>query len=246
MRWSLWMFQNRDLGSEVASKIPIPMWALCGCGLLMVAGMTTRNAQRVTRAAVNTGSQYDRIALYAPKWCRKLATCILRLEGKKEALAPQPGRDSRGKRVHFDALRASVIMAVSASVIAFASGQGLPVSTTYVTFAAVVATGMADRAMSRGDADRKVGRAIWVVFCWFAGALLAMVSSAAVAFVIFKAHKLGVGIGGLLLVVGGNIFVRRRIKKRADVHEKRFHEEAGDLVRREEQLDHGELPLKGS
>ena len=44
----------------------IPHWWLFGCGLLMVMGMTTKSAQRVTRAAVNTGSQYDHIALYAP------------------------------------------------------------------------------------------------------------------------------------------------------------------------------------
>ncbi len=239
----LWLLLNADQATEVASKVSIPLWALFGCGLLMVVGMSTRNAQRVTRAAVNTGSQYDHIALYAPQWCRAAARWILRKQGKDTRVdfAPDPARDEHGKRLHFDPLRASVIMAVSASVIAFASGQGLPVSTTYVTFAAVVATGMADRTMSRGDADRKIGRAIWVVFCWFGGALLAMIASAAVAFVILK-----LGLVGLIVCLGANLFIRFRVGRRSERHERIFHQEAGVMVQEKERLDRGELPLDES
>ena len=52
------------------------------------------------------------------------------------------------EKIHFDTLRASVINGVSASVIAFASGQGLPLSTTYVAFAAVLGTGLSDRVFA--------------------------------------------------------------------------------------------------
>ena len=218
---ALWLWQHREATTGVASKIPIPMWALFGCGLLMVLGMMSRNAQRVTRAAVNTGSQYDHIALYAPKWCRKLARMMLPKHTVVPALAPEPRRDEHQKRVHFDALRASVIMAVSASVIAFASGSGLPVSTTYVTFAAVVSTGIGDRVMTRGDSDRKVGRAIWVVFSWFAGALLAMVAAALVASILVNFKLVG-----LVLVVVANIAIILIVKRRSAKHEIRNHIEA--------------------
>ena len=237
---AIWLIRNADQATEVATKVPIPVWALFGCGVLMVTGMFTQNAQRVTRAAVNTGSQYDHIALYAPGWCRAMAARLLRWEGKREELAPAPSRDEHGKRVHFDPLRASVIMAVSASVIAFASGQGLPVSTTYVTFAAVVTTGMADHTMSRGDADRKVGRAIWVFFSWFAAAALAMVASAGVALVIVH-----LGATGLVISLGANFTIRSVVKRRSDRHEQRYHQEAGVVVHEEERLDRGELPLDG-
>ena len=236
---ALWLVRHAEQTTDMASNIPIPYWALAGCGVLMVVGMSTRNAQRVTRAAVNTGSQFDHIALYAPRWCRAIAVWLLRRqERKRDDLAPEPTRDEAGKRVHFDPLRASVIMAVSASVIAFASGRGLPVSTTYVTFAAVVSTGMADRTMSRGDADRKVGRTIWVVFCWFAGALLAMTASAGVAFVIVK-----LGVAGLVLCLLVNLTIRHLVARRSDRHEEIYHQEAGVIVLNEERIDRGELPL---
>ncbi len=236
---ALWLWQHQGETTAMASKVPIPMWALFGCGLLMVLGMMSRDAQRVTRAAVNTGSQYDHIALYAPKWCRALARIILRQNGEVKALAPEPRRDEHQKRVHFDALRASVIMAVSASVIAFASGNGFPVSTTYVTFAAVVSTGVADRVMTRGDSDRKIGRAIWVVFSWFAGALLAMFASMLVAAALVK-----LSLFGLALVVLANLGLRHFVKRRSAQHEERNHIEATKAADAQElaerELDEGD------
>ncbi|MGA0334527.1 MAG: inorganic phosphate transporter, partial [Kiritimatiellia bacterium] len=133
-------------------------------------------------------------------------------------LAPPPQRDDDGKRMHFDPLRASVIMSVSASVIALASSSGIPVSTTYVTFACVIATGMADGVMSRGDADRKIGRAIWTVFSWFAGALIAMLAAGAVAAVIYK-----FGYFGLFIGLGGNFLLRILVSRRSAEHEMTFH-----------------------
>jgi len=234
---SLWLWRNADKTAAVASKIPISHWWLFGCGFLMVLGMMSRNAQRVTRAAVNTGSQYDHIALYAPKWCRRLARLMVRKPQPELELAPEPARDEEGKRIHFDPLRASVIMAVSASVIAFASGRGLPVSTTYVTFAAVVATGMADRAMTRGDYDRKIGRAIWVVFSWFAAAFLAMSASAVVAFTIVK-----LGLAGLILALVANLVLRLWIARQSDRHEKTYHQEIGARVNEEDLRAKGLMP----
>ncbi len=235
---ALWLWQHADTATSVATKVAIPQWALFCCGLLMVVGMSTRNAQRVTRAAVNTGSQYDHVALYAPKWCRKLATLIVREKtgdnaAAADGLAPAPSRDEHGKRVHFDPLRASVIMAVSASVIALASGQGLPVSTTYVTFAAILATGIADRAVTRGDSDRKVGRAIWVIFCWFAGAALAMSASAVVAYTIIK-----LGLVGVAVALVGNVALRFMVNRKSARHENQYHIDANRMIEDKENASH--------
>lgn len=221
-----WLWRHAASGAEAASKIPLPIWALAGCGVLMAVGMLTPAAQRVTRASVNTGSQFDHIALYAPRWCRAIARAWVGRASEAASLAPPPSLDARGKRVHFDTLRASVIMSVSAGVIAFASSRGLPVSTTYVAFAAVVATGMADRVMSYGDADLKIGRAIWVVFGWFAGAAVAMAVSAAVASAI-----LHLGGAGLLGALATNLLLRRWIARRADRHEKIWHEDLSHRLR---------------
>lgn len=215
---AFWLWKNAAIGTAEASKMSIPVWLLAVCGAMLVAGMLTPTAQRVTRAAVNTGSQFDHIALYAPGWCRALARRLLRFRPAGPDLAPPPQRTEQGKRVHFDPLRAAVIMSVSASVIAFASSNGFPVSTTYVTFAAVVATGMGDRTMARGDADLKIGRAIWVVFSWFFGGFLALAATAGVAWVMLKA-----GTAGLVIGLGANLALRAYVRTRSDRHERQYH-----------------------
>ena len=207
--------------ADIASKIPITVWALFGCGLLMALGMFSPYAQRVTRAAVNTGSQHDNVTLYAPQWCKRLATAMLRLGRKHDALAPEPSLSDRGKKVHYDTLRASVITGVSASVIAFASGRGLPVSTTYVAFAAVLGSGLADRIFSRGDAATKLARAIWVISCWFIAPVIAIVSTGLIASLIYHLSTLG-----LVLCIVICFSVRLFFRRSADQHEQKHHMEA--------------------
>ncbi len=205
----------------MAGSVDIPRWALFGCGVLIFLGMTTKNAQRVTRAEVNVGSQHDKVALYAPRWALVVARFWVGKKGQQsEVLAPEPSRDDRNKKVHYDPIRASVILAVCASVIAFASGMGLPVSTTYVAFAAVVASGWGDRVFSGGDGDIKIARAIWVVCCWFLGGLLALVCCMLVAAVINNLQVIGIAIA-----LGANFFLRYLYKKKADLHDDIFHKQ---------------------
>ena len=206
--------------ADIASKIPIPIWALFGCGLLMALGMFSDYAQRVTRAAINTGSQFDQVTLYAPGWCKAIARGIIRVGERPQSLAPEPSLTSTGKKVHYDALRASVITGVSAGVIAYASGQGIPVSTTYVAFAAVLGSGAADRIFSRGDADTKMGRAIWVVTCWFLAPVVAILAAGTVARIVYHLSAVGIIICILL-----NLGVRYLFKRRSDRHEQMHHVE---------------------
>ena len=207
--------------ADIATKIPIPIWALFGCGVLMGAGMFTPYAQRVTRAGINTGSQFDRVTLYAPGWCKALARIFLRRPNPKPTLAPESTLNNGGKKVHYDTLRASVITAISASVIAFASGRGLPVSTTYVAFAAVFGSGLADRVFSRGDGDTKVGRAIWVVSCWVVAPIIAIVATGCIARIVYHLST-----AGLFVCIGITLATRHFLKKRADQHERQHHLEA--------------------
>jgi len=226
---SLWRSgTGADELADLATKIPIPIWALFGCGALMACGMFSQYAQRVTRAAVNTGSQFDHVALYAPRWCRWIAGVLLRLRPRRSSLAPEPSLTEAGKKVHFDTLRASVITGVSASVIALASGRGLPVSTTYVAFAAVLGSGMADRVFARGDADRKVGRAIWVVICWFLAPVVAIVATGCVATLVYR-----LSVAGLALCIVLNLAARLVFRRRADAHERKHHPSDDDQPERE-------------
>jgi len=120
-------------------------------------------------------------------------------------------------------------MAVSASVIATASSLGLPVSTTYVAFAAVVATGMADRIFQRGDAELKLGRAIWVVSSWFLSAVIAAAATFLVAKAVFYLSVVGV-----VVCIFVNLTVRHVLKRRADIQATRVAEEAYERAHPEE------------
>jgi phosphate/sulfate permease len=204
--------------ADIKSKIPISAWALFGCGVLMASGMLTNYAQRVTRAQVNTGSQFDSVSLYAPEWCKALARVFIKFRGNPAEVAPLSALTKQKKKIHFDTLRASVITGVSASVIAFASGQGLPVSTTYVAFAAILGSGFSDRIFTRGEADTKLGRAIWVVSCWVLAPIIAIVCTGFVANIIYR-----LSIAGLIICIFLNLAVRYIFKRRSDAHEKKYH-----------------------
>ncbi len=204
---------------EIGTEVDIERGFLFVCGLLLVIGMSTKNADRVTRAQVSTGSMGNRVALWAPEWCLQIARWILSFRTEGPALAPRNNITETGKTMHYDALRASVITSVAASVIATASSLGLPVSTTYVAFSAVVATGVADRIFQRGDASLKLGRSIWVVSGWFISAIVAAVAAGLVARTIY--HLEVWGIGACLVV---NFLVRRYAARRADIQERQVED----------------------
>jgi hypothetical protein len=87
-----------------------------------------------------------------------------------------------------------------------------------VAFAAVLGSGLADRVFARGDADRKVGRAIWVVTCWFLAPLIAVVATGCVAILVYR-----LSVAGLFLCIALNLGVRFVFHRRADAHERKYH-----------------------
>ena len=91
-------------------------------------------------------------------------------------------------------------------------------STTYVAFAAVLGTALSDRVFARGDAYVKVGRAIWVITCWFLAPLTALVAAGGVARLVY--HLSG---WGLMLAIVLSFAARYALKRRSDAHERRYH-----------------------
>ena len=195
---AIYMMWKEGLAGSMSLNVPI--WALSGCGFLMFLGMMTQRAKRVTMAEVKTGSQKGDVNLYAPIWCQKLADSFLKRKKRSKRKLKKIHHPSLESESHYDALRASVILSVSACVIAFASGQGLPVSTTYVAFAAVIASGWGDGVFSEGQASLKVGRSIWVVSGWFIGAFVAFVSSFLVAALIYHQQLIGLSLSMIAFI----------------------------------------------
>jgi phosphate/sulfate permease len=210
--WNL--IEHRTESVELATKLSLPSWMLVVCGVLLLSGMITKRAHRVTQAAVSAGSQSNVVALYAPRWCIALARRLIRMRGKLAPVAPSPVKPGTDELRDYDSVRACVILGISACVIAFASSLKLPVSTTYVTFAAVVATGAADRIMQRGDAELKLARTIWVIFSWFSAAVIAAVAAGVVCTLIVTAGAAGI-VTGLLLNFGCRFVLQKRGDRQA-------------------------------
>lgn len=228
---ALALIEHRDEGVALASEINIPGWMLLVCGMLLLSGMLTKRAHRVTQAAVGAGSMSNVVALYAPKWCVSMARKLiaLRTDETSPSIAPSPLRPGTDEMRDYDAIRACVILGVSASVIAMASSLKLPVSTTYVTFAAVVATGAADRILQRGDAELKLARTIWVVFSWFSAAVIAAVAAGLVCKLIAVA-----GVAGILIGLALNVVCRFFLKHRGDRQTRRVEEAAEERLHPEQ------------
>jgi phosphate/sulfate permease len=222
--WTL--IENREQGVELASKVAIEAWMLFGCGLLLFAGMTTKNAKRVTKNAISAGSMSHNVALYAPRWCIRAARYLIQFRGRQPTLAPSPVLPDTHEIRDYDPLRACVILGVSASVIATASSFKMPVSTTYVAFAAVIATGAADRILQRGDSDLKLARTIWVIFSWFAAAIVAAVAAGLVCKFISW-----LSLAGMIIAIALNLGLR---SKRGEAQELRIREEARERQSPEE------------
>lgn len=216
---AIYMMWSEGLSDSL--KMNVPIWVLATCGFLMFIGMMTQRAKRVTMAEVKTGSQKGHVSLYAPLWCQKIASFFLksqRLNKLQSSEVDQRGL-LRDTGAHYDALRASVILSVSACVIAFASGRGLPVSTTYVAFAAVVASGWGDDIFSGGQATLKIGRSLWVVSGWFMGAATAFICSFIIAMLIFKFRFIG-----LSLALGLFFLIKAVSQRQSQIHAELYDE----------------------
>ena len=223
-----WFGGNADV-VIVATEVTVPKALLAVCGILLFLGMMTRNAQRVTSAAVRSGSMGDHVKLWAPAPFVRMAHWLLERQRRRSDLAPAPALSPRGKKMHYDSLRACVIMYVSASVIATASSLGYPVSTTYVAFSAIMASGMGDRIFQRGDSALKLGRFLWVVFCWFAAAVIAAVAAGIVCRAIYH-----LGLVGIVVVLAANLLTRRYLRNRSDKHEQHVREASEERMHPED------------
>ncbi len=222
---ALALIEHRHEGVALASEVSLPAWMLVASGFLLLTGMFTKRAHRVTEAAIGAGSMSNVVALYAPRWCLRVSRKMIQLRGRGDletaSLAPSPLKPGTDEIRDYDAIRACVILGVSASVIAMASSFKLPVSTTYVTFAAVVATGAADRILQRGDADLKLARTIWVIFSWFTAAGIAAIAAGLVCKLIAVTGVVGIALG-----LSANMAVRVVLKRRGDSQAQRTKEAA--------------------
>ena len=196
-------------GVDLSGSVDTPPWALLLAGAIMVAALLrSRKANRVTDteirlAAHGATSQRFRQNAFA-SWLvrfnvgvfgavKRILPAGLRARIHARMDRPPPSESDPP----YDPLRASVNLVVASLLISIGTTNGLPLSTTYITFTAAMGAALGDVTWTRADADRRVAGILTV----FGGWALTGVIAASGAFVMASIIALG-GTAGIFAVIG--------------------------------------------
>jgi hypothetical protein len=195
--------QNALSGSDftmnaLAESVKTPTGFLLLAGIVMVLSLWfSKKARTVTRTELNLGNQdlinerfsssplsraLVRIGVQMGNFFWKLFPLRIK-EFLNRRFDDKSFRKSakKDKGLSFDLVRASVNLAVSSSLIAFATSNKLPLSTTYVTFMVAMSTSLADRAWGRESAVYRISGVITVIGGWFFTAFVAFTGAFLIA-----------------------------------------------------------------
>lgn len=198
---------------------------LFAAGMVMVATLwLSAKARSVTETEVNLARQHEGSERFQPgPAAHGIVRAFLLLARGVQRVFPAAVQQQVARRFQrasggvvsedapaFDLIRASVNLAVAATLIAIATSLKLPLSTTYVSFMVAMGSSLADGAWGRASAAHRVSGVLTVVGGWFLTAAAAFAGAATVAFVI---HRFA--LGGLLAMALLVVF--------ALVHSSRVH-----------------------
>ncbi|WP_262249904.1 inorganic phosphate transporter [Parapedobacter soli] len=145
-------------------------------------------SRRVVKTAMLLGNV---IYMFIPRNVKRRYN--LSFEKDKLAKATRVGEDAPA----FDLVRAGTNLVLASILIAWATSQKLPLSTTYVTFMVAMGTSLADKAWGRESAVYRVAGVLSVVGGWFVTALIAFSVAGVFALVIYQ------GMLATVLLLGG-------------------------------------------
>jgi phosphate/sulfate permease len=232
---------NEFAMSSLRGQVNTPTSFLIIAGLVMVITLWfSRKARTVTRTEINLGNQDEINERFSSSvFARTIVRQWLLLGNFFKKLMPNPFLKAIDKRfddkqfkkevkknkgVSFDMVRASVNLAVSSSLIAFATSYKLPLSTTYVTFMVAMGTSLADRAWGRESAVYRISGVITVIGGWFFTAFSAFTVSLLMALLISWGGKYA--IAGLILLAIGFVYKTHYVHKRREEDYKKSEEDS--------------------
>jgi len=233
MSFQSWAASNVPAGefnmAGLAQKVATPSWILLGSGIVMVVTLwTNAKSRKVTETEVSLGRQDegdekfksnfisrglvglgifigDSVQQFVPeKWSKSLSTRFSKTKNEEVGDTEKPS---------FDLIRASVNLLVSSVLIAYATSQKLPLSTTFVTFMVAMGTSFADQAWGRESAVYRVAGVINVIAGWLTTALVAFTTCGFFALILFKTGFPGVivlTVVAIFLLVRSHIVFKRK------------------------------------
>lgn len=239
-----WDLMGRPDGMTMeflAEKVPTEWYYLFIAGAVMVATLwLSKKARSVTETEVKLGRQdegeerfqpnfFSRGVVNASRAINRIYVSVLpaglqgRINKAFEPVTDEVTADGE-EAPAFDLIRASVNLAVASMIISYASGQKLPLSTTYVSFMVAMGASLADRAWGRDSAVYRIAGVVNVVLGWFGTALIAFTASATFAFFLY--HYQMYAVGALLLLAVGLVIRSTFVHKRREA-KKALQQQAG-------------------
>ncbi len=189
---------NEYMMMNLSGKVPVNVWYLLFSGTIMITTLfLSKKAKSVIKTAVDLSRQREgyerfgtsltarvivRFGSNVNKALRQVTPNPLRVFIKKQFSTSKITNNEDGKA--FDLLRASVNLLVSSVLIAIATTNKLPLSTTYVTFMVAMGTSLADKAWGGDSAVYRVTGVFAVIGGWFLTAFIAFTTAFIIAVLI--------------------------------------------------------------
>lgn len=225
-------FTMEALSESVQTDISL----LIGAGAIMVITLWfSGKSRKVTETEVNLGRQSEGEERFKPNLVsRAVVGGVMAIGKASNSMVGSGIKEKIGSRFEpmkvqraiaekdqpaFDLLRAAVNLMGASIIIAFASNEGLPLSTTYVSFMVAMGTSLADRAWGRESAVYRVAGVLNVIGGWLMTAIIAFVASAIIALLLYYTGVAGAfsvaALAGLVLVMSQRRFKRAQTEKKA-------------------------------
>ncbi len=219
------------LGGEAGT----PLFFLIIAAIIMVLTLRfSKKAQTVTKTEISLSSHQQTVEMFSPNPMARAFVQIFHGVGKF-FLAFVPDKllasiDERFKHTYtqdkeeaFDILRGSVNIFTSAMLIMLGTSLKLPLSTTFVTFMVAMGTSLSDRAWGKENAVSRVSGVLTVIGGWFMTAVIASMTAAFVATIVYLGKIPGILIM-VIAVVALVMFFNRIHKKREEEYLEQLRE----------------------
>ncbi len=192
----------------LSTKIVTPYWLLLTGGLVMILTLWfNAKSRKVTETEVSLGRQDEGDERFKSNMISKaLVGGVIWFGSSFEKIIPKSLSKKLSNRFEkeatgasptesdmasFDLIRASINLIVSSALIAYGTSNKLPLSTTFVTFMVAMGSSFADQAWGRESAVYRVAGVINVIVGWLITAVVALVASGLLAFIMYKTDVAG-------------------------------------------------------
>lgn len=221
----------------LSAKVQAPTAFLLASGMIMILTLWfSKKARYVADTQINLSREGEARERFKPNYLsRSVVRITIQFGQYVNRAIPQSLLDRINKQFErpatknivyknnelppaFDAVRASVNMAVAGILISIATSLKLPLSTTYVTFMVAMGTSLSDRAWGAETAVYRVAGVLNVIGGWFGTAIIALTSSAIILTLVYFGRGTAIIV---LLVAAAAIIIRNYL-----AYNKKMKEEA--------------------